>query len=75
MKVVKYILLALAIAVVAFLVYRYIYTLNTGPSDEELKERKIEDDSVVVPQALDKLNASFDSIPADSVVIDSVNPK
>ncbi|HAA01323.1 MAG TPA: hypothetical protein DEP18_01170 [Flavobacteriales bacterium] len=69
-KILLYLSLTIALAITAFLVYRFIYTLNTGPSEEQLQEHKSHDDEVVAPSKLDALEASFaeeDSTASDSL--------
>lgn len=68
-KAVKYIAIALITLLVGFLGYRYFYTMFTGPSDEQLKEEKKNDDEVVAPSKLDALEATFEE---DSTATDSI---
>lgn len=69
-KIIKYIGIALALALVSFLIYRFVYTRFTGPSDEQLQEEKKLDDEVVAPSKLDALEASFDE---DSTASDTTS--
>jgi hypothetical protein len=71
-KGVKIIGIALLLALVAFLAYRFIYTWNTGPTDEQLRQEKQKDDEVVAPaklDALDKMVSEEDS----STTTDSIH--
>lgn len=69
-KVFIYLVLAIVLSVIAFLTYRFVITMNNGPSDEQLKENKKIDDEVVVPSKLDALEATFDE---DSTSTDSTS--
>ncbi|MFN3343038.1 MAG: hypothetical protein ACK40M_10100 [Flavobacteriales bacterium] len=69
-KLFLYLSLTIALAITAFLVYRFIYTMNTGPSEEQLEKRRTFDQTIGKDAKLDALEASFaeeDSTASDSL--------